>query len=214
MDDEIDIDLRSANEVSLRSIIVAAVLQRISLEDADERKDFDVAGESFDLREWIVAEQLTDLLTTREARIFQTPVGEIPQEDCLDISWQSEALAALLWSIGVRELLALGFQIELATLLENVPHPWDRVSGWAEQAQLRPESGIAHERERADLWYWRLGAEIERRLAPSSDRTAYEQAIREVVTEAAVAGHHVDAKRGDFDVSGRLVRDIESEELN
>jgi hypothetical protein len=214
MDDEIDIELRGATEISLRAIIVAAVLQRISLEDVAERSDLDVVGEAFDLREWLLTERLADALTSREARIFETSVGEIPREDCLDLSWQSEALAALLWSIGVQKLHAFGLLPELASLLENVPHPWDRVSGWVEQAQPRPESDIAREREVADLCYWRLGAEIERRLAHTRERTAYEQAIREVVTEAAAAGHPVDAKRGDFVVSERLVRDIGAEELH
>ena len=77
MDDEITIELRSATEVALRAIIVAAVLQRIALEDVATRNGLDVAGETFDLREWIVTERLSGALTTGEARIFETPVGEI-----------------------------------------------------------------------------------------------------------------------------------------
>jgi hypothetical protein len=213
MDDEIDIELRSATEISRRAIVVAAVLQRITLEDSAARNDLDVAGEAFDLREWIVTEQLKDTLTTSEVRIFETPVGEIPRDDCLDLSWQSEALATLLWSIGIRKLPASGLQSELASLLEDVPHPWDRISGWVARANLRPESTIARERELADLWYWRLGAEIEGRNAPDAERASYQQAIREVVAEAAAAGYPVDARRGDLVVSRRLVRDLGSEEL-
>src|SRR3954452_9630865 len=161
MDDEIDIELRSAAEVALRAIIVGAVLQRIALEDVTTRDELDVAGEAFDLREWIVTERLSSGLTTSEARIFETPVGDIPYEDCVDLSWQSEALDALLWSIGARELPSFGVESDLTALLDAVPSPWDRVGVWVQHARLRLEPDIACERELADLWYWRLGAEVE-----------------------------------------------------
>ena len=35
-----------------------------------------------------------------------------------------EALAALLWSIGVRDLLSYGLESDVTALLETVPHPW------------------------------------------------------------------------------------------
>jgi hypothetical protein len=214
MDDEIDIQLRSASEVARRAIVVAALLQRMALEDLAGRNDVDGAGENFDLREWIVVERLTDALTASEARLLESPLGSIARADRLDHSWHSEALAALLWSIARCALPAPGLPSELPALLDEVPQPWDRVSNWVERAQLRSESDIARERELAELWYWRLGAEIERRHAPESDRPAYEQAIHEVVTEAAAAGYPADALRGDFVVSGRPVSDLGSEQLN
>lgn len=213
MDDEIDIELRSATDIALRAIIIAAVLQRVALEDAAIRNEPDAVGEAFDLREWIVTEQLSGALTESEAHTLETPVGEIPYEDCLNLSWQSEALAALLWSIGVRDFLSSGLESELASLLQAVPHPWDRVSGWVQQASLRPESDVARERELADVWYWRLGTEIERRGAQGDEHFAYELAIQEVVAEASAAGYPVDAGRGDFLVLRRLVRDLGSDEL-
>ena len=112
---------------------------------------------------------------------------------------------------GVSELSSTGHLPELASLLDNVPRPWDRVNGWVDQARLRPESEIAHQREVTDIWYWRLGAEIARRVAPLSDKLSFEDAIREVVAESQAAGYTIDAARGDFAVSGRLVRDLTAE---
>src|SRR3954470_22433251 len=214
MADEIDIELRSATDVARRAVAVATVLQRVALEEVAGRNDIDVAGEAFDLREWILTERLSEALTANEVRLVETPLGSISRAERLDLSWQTEALAALLWSIGVQKSPEPGLPSELTALLDDLPHPWDRVSGWVDRARLRPETEIARARELADIWHWRFGAEIERRRSPGSDRPAYEQVIQEVVMEAAGAGYAVDAKRSDFIVSGQLVREIESAELN
>jgi Domain of unknown function (DUF4272) len=214
MDDHIDIELRSAADVARRAVVVSAVLQRISLDEISRRNDIDAAGEAFDLREWIVTERLADTLTPSESQILLSPVGGIPREARLDVSWQSEALGSLLWALGVSELPSIGHQPELASLLDAVPQPWDRVSGWVDGGRLRPESEIAHEREVADIWYWRLGAEIARRAAPHCEQLAFERAIREVVAESHAAGYTIDAAGGDFAVAGRLIRDLTAAELD
>ena len=100
MDDHIDIELRSAADVARRAVVISVLLQRISLDEITRRNDTDAAGEAFDLREWIVAEQLADALTSSESQILQSPVGGIPREARLDVSWQSEALGSLLWAWG------------------------------------------------------------------------------------------------------------------
>jgi Domain of unknown function (DUF4272) len=214
MEDDLDIELRPAADVARRAIVVAAVLQRVSLDEAAAYDGVEHQGEAFDLREWISAEHLTDALTSREALIFEAQVGAMRREDRLELSWQTEALAALLWSLGFRQDPVLGTQSELATLLDNAPSPWESANDWVMRARLRSESDIAGERELADIWRWRLGAELERRTAHASERVAYDQAIRDVIDEAIAAGFPVDAKRGDFVVSGRLIRDLAPQELD
>ncbi len=214
MDDDLDIELRPGADVARRSIIISALLQRISLEEAAGQRDLDVHGAAFDLREWLAAERLGDALTERESLIFSSPLGAIRGEDQRELSWQAEALAALLWSLDRRKLPAPGVPIEVTQLLDMTPQPWDSVTDWVKHAQLLSETKIVRERELAEVWRWRIGAELTRRASPDNEVAIYEQAIRDVIVEARDSGLPVDPNRSDFAVSGRPIRDLATNELD
>jgi hypothetical protein len=188
MDDEIDITLRPPADVGARIIILATLLRRLSLEDIAPSDPDEAASEAFDLREWLRDQGLTQLLTPREAEILALPPGQVPPADMTELSWQGEALAALSWAAQLGPLPPHGAAADLHSLLPGIPAPWEAIAPWIADLTLIPESAIASERERAEIWHWRATVEASRRVAPPTERHAYEDAIREVTDELSQAG--------------------------
>jgi hypothetical protein len=190
-DNEIDVNLRSAEDIALRALALATVLRRVVLEsDAS----LDAEPELFDLRQWSREEGLLPSFTPHEAALLATPLGEADAEEVASIAWQSPGLQVLLWTIGWNVSGAEANQAvyvvgtTASPALNDLPSPWDPVTPWIVSAQLREEGEITRERERAEIWHWLVGTEILWRQSLSADRAELEDAMGEVIAEAAASG--------------------------
>lgn len=213
-DDEIDIHLRDPAHIAARAIVVATVLRRLALEQLDKGDENEATAEAFDLREWLREQRLTDEMTSHEQSLMSRPRGGLADTERLEETWQGEGLLVLVWALGRGELPPPGAPATVGSVLAAIPAAWDETNAWIAGAALRPESVIATERERAELWHWRADIESAWREASPQDRRDYDLAIRDVSAEAAAAGLLSDRAADDFAVGGHSVRSLSPDELD
>ncbi len=209
-DDEIDIELRAAPDVASRLILVATVCRRAFLESrgsgnaADERQ-----SDRFYLTAWLQQERLIDAASPNELEILQTPIGRLDADMASLASWQSEALVALAWALGLLDPMpAYHTMAEPGPLFALVPSPWDDTSSFAAQARLRDELEVAQERERAELWEWRAQMEEIANGGESREVVEITDTISEVAREAHAAGLLPNPVAGDVAADGIAYRDL------
>jgi hypothetical protein len=155
--------------------------------EGEGRAEDDPAAAAFDLREWLRGENLWDVLTPDEVAFLAQPVGhEMPV--AFDTWSLGESLATLAWTLGLIASVEPHLAPDFATLIDAIPSPWDATSSWVASQRLRPELEIATERERAELWEWRLATEIARRAATAGELGQIESAIFDVTYEAEQTG--------------------------
>jgi hypothetical protein len=90
--------------------------------------------------------------------------------------------------------------------------PNERVEPFLNGLILLDEETVALERERAEIWEWRIGAELRRRVTRGVAMVEVTEAIREVVLEAATAMVIAENDGNDLLVDGVEVmklRDLE-----
>ena len=213
-DDHVDIELRSAATVAERCVILAALIRRLWIESSFALENAeDWADEAFDLREWLRTEAIWTSLTALEADILQRPVGGVSEDDLALYTWQAEGLATLGWAIRLTDLLPPGDEGEISAVVQAVPAPWDSTAAWMRGAQLRSEAEIAIERDRAEIYEWRIALESPRRFATGQEQVDYMAAIRDVVREAGATGL-LDRKAGtDFSIGDRPLPEFDATSL-
>jgi hypothetical protein len=90
----------------------------------------------------------------------------------------------------------------IASLILELPSPWESTSAWSLKQTLRPESEIARMRELHEVWNWRLEVELERRSSKGQDLAELDQLIRTVTQDAITAGLLSPVKSGGFTLDG------------
>ena len=200
----VEIDLRSPKEVAVRLVVLGAICRRAFLEaQPSPGPEDDPEAERFDLAAWLRTEGLAGALTPNEARLLQTRVGRLPAEDAVAASWQTEALVALAWAVGlVDPMPPFDAVAEPSPILTALPAPWDSPKDFLAQARLRGEDEIAAERERAELWHWRSDVAEQLRLASGADRRTLIAAVHEVARDALGARVLTSLAAGDFPALG------------
>jgi hypothetical protein len=178
-------------------------LQRIGIDPGpmDTGVD-DPAAVAFDTREWLRAEGLWGELTEDEEWLLSSPIGSITPEELMERAFQSEAFAALAWSLGLLDTLSDSDPTEIGPVLSGIPSPWEKIEPWIAIQRLRPEPKIARRREQAEIWEWRLGVESHRRIAEGRDLMELEKAIKDVTRDGAMQGLLKPGKQGGFSVDG------------
>ena len=203
-------EVRAAPDVAVRLIILAAVCRRAFLESevsgnaADERQ-----ADRFDLMAWLQHERLIDAVSPNELELLQAPIGRLDGDGAALASWQSEALVALAWALGLLDHMpAYHTMAEPGPLFARVPSPWDDTGAFAAHGRLRDEMEVAQERERAELWEWR--AQMEEIAVGAESRAVAEiiDAIGEVAREAYTAGLLREPVADDFAVDEMAYRDL------
>ncbi len=213
-EDEIDIELRPAVEVAERCVILAALLRRLSVETlaaAGDKAELD--GEAFDVRGWLQTESLWDRLTAPEIDFFDRSVGQFDDDAIVTVAWQAEGVATLGWCLGLTDRLPPGDLGDVAAVVKTVPAPWEHTSAWVQSARLRTEDEIARERDRAEVYEWRIGVESVRRAASGQEETELAATIAEAAREAIAAGMIEELKDGDFTIGDSTLESFDEERL-
>ncbi|MGH2533776.1 MAG: DUF4272 domain-containing protein [Thermomicrobiales bacterium] len=209
-DDEIDIELRSLEEISGRLIILASLLRRGHLDEADDGDD--AARERFDLRHWLIDQNIQRYATDDEGRVLDAPLGALTPADVDDIAVTGESLVALGWAVGLVDVIPPYDRFASpADLLATIPAPWDAAARFASGLHPRDDDVIAAERERAELWLWRAEIEAEHLTAGGPERAEIEAVIRDTARDAVAAGLIQIHTSHDFALSGQPFRDHSAE---
>ena len=213
-DVEVEIELRPPGKVAIRLFILGAVCRRAFLENQPRGAHYDPEADQFDLEAWLREEGLAPAMSPSEARLLQTPIGRVSDEDAAAASWQVEALVALGWALGLLPAMPpYDAAADPAPLLAVLPWPWEPVGTFVGDARLRPETEVATERERAELWAWRAETAALMTGAEGREKADLVTAVQDVVREAVGAGLIAATPADDFPVAGRPYRDAVGETL-
>jgi hypothetical protein len=212
-DDYIEILLRPPTLAAERCVILAALIRRLWIESsvADSNGE-DWRAEVFDLREWLRAEGIWTGLTVDEAGFLQQSPGGVTEDELAVVAWQAEGLATLGWALGLTDLLPPGNLADIASVVQATPAPWDSTVEWMRGARFRPEVEIASERDRAEVFEWRVRAETSRRVANGQERIDYLAAIGDVVQEARASGL-LDSSADDFVIGDKAIAAFDDQDL-
>ena len=211
---EIDIELRTPEQVRARILILSAILRRLALETTPQDGNGDPLADAFDEREWLRDQGLQHQVTAREAALLDSPIGAIAAEAIAEVSWQGEALASLAWAVGVVDMPPLDATSDLGPIMDLVPRPWDAIDAWMSESAIVSESDAARQRELAEIWHWRAATELLLREASATDRRDYTAAITEVAAEAGAAGIVPSLRDRDFPVRGRSFNELSDTEVD
>lgn len=178
-DDTIDIQPWPVIELIGRGVTLATVARRGILEVDDERDNFDLETDRFDLSTWARTE-LQNWISDDELRLLNTSVGELTDDDLSMCDNALVSATAIAWALRAVDIdhLPLPEQEEVnEQTLKWAPEPWNKVRSLQSRARLRSDEDLANERERWELWYWRV-----------TDGADDDAALRDVVDEVRETG--------------------------
>jgi hypothetical protein len=194
-DDELDINLRDLDDAGCRIIVLSALSLWPEISDGRDRQSW---------RSWLDSERVIDVATRFEVQVLGS---DEPHGDELDVCDRAlESVAPLVWATGLSDEIALTSSIDAGTLAELLPMPPERIEPFLDQLVLREEDEIALERERAEIWNWRLAAESIRRGARGRER--------QVILEAAISFALDEVDIEDFLADGVPVAKLDDDRLD
>lgn len=202
LEEILDIELRPAAEVAARSIIIATMLRRLTL---DLSPAHDAAGEVFDLREWLKAEGLWQQAMQDERAFLIRPANSANDDIDVDAALLAEDLKILDWALSPDRPLEEERTPNLVELLNDIPGPWDKTAPWVTARALKPLEVIAFLRERTEIWHWRLEVEPMRREMSGRDLMDLERTIRDVTRDGVSSGLLEGGKQGGFTLDGKPI---------
>lgn len=202
-DDELEIELRDPDDIGARIVLLNAL---------SIWPDLDDPGEVENWQRWLDAQGILPIATDAEHRIVSGTRLSKSNIDLCDRAMDS--IVVLAWACAlIEEPPELRLASEQDGLIERVPIPRESINQFLDQLIVRDEELIAVERERAELWNWRLVADVLRRSESGAGRDEIEEAIREVVLESAISFAFTEIDAEDFLVEGVPVRNLEDEYL-
>ena len=210
-EDELEINLRPVPEIAHRLLILAALAEHLSyaeegVSDPDERR-----SSTFDLREWLRAEDVWPDLTQDEVLLLADGAAAGSEPDQFSVQETLEALGALAWTLHLLPDLEADTPAGVDALIPALPHPWDATGPWIGGLALRSLDDIAGKREAAELWTWRFLTEDDLRDAFAGEQEELRAIIREAEREGRAAGI---LPRSGFRVQGRDISTLNLTERN
>lgn len=203
-DDELDINVRDSDDIGARIVLLTALSVWPEITDGSERRTW---------QDWLDGEALMSVATRLERDTLSAPVGDETSADLCERALDS--MAALAWATALTDAVSLTGSSEVRDdLADRIPMPNERIDPFLDQLVLRDEDEIALERERAEIWNWRLASEAIRRASRGADLDEVENAIREVVLESAVSFAIDEVDAVDFLVDSVPVRHLGDEQLD
>jgi len=203
-DDALDIYLREPDDIGARIVLLTALSIWPEISAGEEQRSW---------RRWLDTQGVLDLATRDEIDVLAGPVQE---EFAADLCERAvDSLPALAWATALLDEIPLvESEDDQALILERIPVPDEQIVPFLDQLVLRDEDSVALERERAELWNWRLASEAVRRESTGADLAEIEEIIREVVLESAISFAITEVDTGDFLVNGVQVRLLEDDMLD
>ena len=201
--DELDIELQDPDDIGSRLVLLSTLTLLPTLDDRELAR----------WNSWLHKEGLLELATLEELDLLEIRAEDDAEED--DVSAESsEALIPLAWSVGLLEELPPRADAEtLKFVMDLLPMPPERVEPFFNGLIPLDEETIALERERAEIWDWRISAEIRRRLSHGVAMVEITEAIREVVLEAAATMVIAENDGNDLLVDGVAVMKLADLEI-
>lgn len=205
--DELDIEIRDVDDIGCRIVLLTTLAIWPDHSTLDERDSW---------ANWLEQQGVLPIATRAERRVLDEHREQELTEADLDICGRAlDALQPLGWCVALTDERALTLDTETATaLIEGIPIPNERIEPFLDGLVLRTEDEIAVERERSEVWNWRLAAEISLRRASGRNRIEVEEAIREVVLECAATLVIPDTDGSDFLIDGAPVRTLDDDALD
>jgi hypothetical protein len=210
-EDELEINLRPIPEVARRLLILAALAEHLSFPEDRNSEPDERASNTFDLREWLRAEEIWPDLTQDEVLLLSDGVMSGEEPDQFSVQETLEALGALAWSLHLLPDLEADVPAGVDALIPSLPHPWDSTETWVRNLELRSLDEIAAKRESAELWTWRLLTEDDLREAFPDEQEELRGIIRDAEREGRAAGI---LPRGGFRIQGREITTLNLTERN
>lgn len=137
-----DDEYRSPQEIAKRAIVLTALIKVVFGED--QNRVFD----------WLKSENLWEELSPYELDFTKNTQDE---RACINISWRSEALVSLLWSINkIVALPALNEQVDFVHMSKAIPCFMKSTSDFIQKCQLRNECEIEDEYEKVFDAHWKV----------------------------------------------------------
>jgi hypothetical protein len=202
-DDELDINLQEPDDIGARIILLLALSIWPEITDMGEHRSW---------QRWLDAQGVRSIATEIERAILSV---RSLSADALDVCERAgDSLPALAWAVAlIDEITLVERESERAELIERISVPDERIEPFLDQLVLRDEDAVAVERERAEIWNWRLVTEAMRRQSTGANRDEIEEAISEVILESAVSLAIPEIDTEDFLVDGVPVRMLDDDLL-
>jgi hypothetical protein len=205
MDEFLDINVRPADEVAARILILFALNQRLIIEDLMAQDEIDEEDDPdelhFDLGVFLDASGARSWLTPTEASWLERSPGELSETEMEELTDSAT---------GFRPLLS-------ASLPNDAGHVVDlseaNVRSLSQKLTLPTDERAADLRETAEILLWRAEVEVELRESSPAAGAELIAAISETATEASEAGLIGLTPRGDFDTGGKPLSDLDEVEL-
>ncbi len=214
-DDFITIDLQPRAAVVDRLIVLRALVERSLLEAVAEQegRTDEVEERRFDLLAELLAGSAGAALAPEELQIFQTPIGQLPEEESTPMILAAEAFGAIGHACGlIRELplppLPVGAVEELLEDILNLG-----VDEIEAGTQLPSEEEAAALLEVMEVVHWRVDVEFGARLEGGELTADEQQSIELVAREAEASGLFQTYPSGDLRIGSKPVRKWTDEEV-
>ncbi len=121
-------EFRTAQEIAARSLIIISLLSVVYRSNVDETIN------------WLKDTKLWDQLSPVEMEFINNIKNEKLE---IEISWRSEALISLLWSINIiNELPSLNDQVDTSHIIKSLTMTTNKAKQFIESAVLRDENEI------------------------------------------------------------------------
>jgi hypothetical protein len=156
--------LPPAERVACRTLGLAALVCRASLEDPSARDDA-AAMHGLVLR-WVYATGAEKGLSPEELRILETPPGELGREEVALAAWRLEHLSVLAWALGKVALPRANERHQPRWLARKVGFLDDGARRMVGEATLRPPGELLQ----YSVIIGEIVAHLEREIAASPDR--------------------------------------------
>jgi hypothetical protein len=135
--------IRSADEVARRSLVLYAVVAAGHGEPRNE------------LMSWLKAENLWEAASPTEVEFLQSATPT--QQQLVNGTWRAEALAPLLWSLGlIPELLPPTGLCDVQGLRRVLPPLMGSAAQWLTTARLRPDGEVLDANENIYQTHWKV----------------------------------------------------------
>jgi hypothetical protein len=192
--------LPSQEEVAFRALALLGLLCRTQAEYELHRDPSGRQGWSNMLKrlsQWLKAEGILPYQSAVEKKALGRPLGRWTEGRAFEMTWRTEALAALLWALNkLPTMPSYEKRVDSQHVFGHTP-VLEPVGDWLRSVRLRSRAQIEAASQVAEFWHWRARTEMLRRqgfVPPDGDtfeaciRRAAESALKKKIIPKLVRG--------------------------